>query len=84
MGRIKKKSKKPKSKRFGRIKEKAIEEWNNIPKDYIKKLFNNFRKRCTKIIELKGGRLEHEHLRDISKEMEKEEVNEEKMDEEKT
>ena len=36
----------------------TIEEWNKIPIDYVKKLFINFRKRCEKIIELNGGRLE--------------------------
>ena len=51
----------------------AIEEWNKIPKDFAKKLFINFTKRCKKIIELEGGRLEPEHLREIRKEMEKEE-----------
>ena len=59
----------------------TIEEWNKIPIDYVKKLFINFRKRCEKIIELNGGRLEPEHLREIRKEMEKEEKNKEKMDE---
>ena len=59
----------------------TIEEWNKIPIDYVKKLFINFRKRCEKIIELNGGRLEPEHLREIRKEMEKEEENKEKMDE---
>ena len=51
----------------------TIEEWNKIPIDYVKKLFINFRKRCEKIIELNGGRLEPEHLREIRKEMEKKE-----------
>ena len=59
----------------------TIEEWNKIPVDYVKKLFINFRKRCEKIIELNGGRLEPEHLREIRKEIEKEEENKEKMDE---
>ena len=49
----------------------TIEEWNKIPIDYVKKLFINFRKRCEKIIELNGGRLEPENLREIRKEMEK-------------
>ena len=51
----------------------TIEEWNKIPIDYVKKLFINFRKRCEKIIELNGGKLEPEHLREIRKEMEKKE-----------
>ena len=59
----------------------TIEEWNKIPIDYVKKLFINFRKRCEKIIELNGGRLEPEHLREIRKEMEKEEENKEKINE---
>ena len=63
------------------LKINTIEEWNKIPKDYVKKLFINFRKRCEKIIELNGGRLEPEHLREIRKEMEKEEENKEKINE---
>ena len=66
------------------LKEITIEEWNQIPKDYIKSLFTNFIKRCKKIIELKGARIEPEHLRDIRQEMAKEEYNEEKIDEIKT
>ena len=46
--------------------------WNKIPKYYIRNLFDNFIKRCNKIIELKGGLLEPEHLRDIRRETEKE------------
>ena len=66
------------------LKEITIEEWNQIPKHYIKNLFTNFIKRCKKIIELNGARLEPEHLRDIRKEMaQEEEENEEKIDEEK-
>ena len=66
------------------LKEITIEEWNQIPKDYIKNLFTNFIKICKKIIELKGARLEPEHLRDIRQGMEEEEDNEEKIDEIKT
>ena len=40
----------------------TIEEWIKIPKKFIQKLFKNFIKRCQKIIELKGGRLEPVHL----------------------
>lgn len=54
----------------------SIDEWNKIPKDFIRKLFTNFIKRCKKIIELKGGRLEPASLRQIRKEA-NEEVNEE-------
>ena len=66
------------------LKEITIEEWNQIPKDYNKSLFTDFIKRCKKIIELKGARIEPEHLRDIRQEMAKEEYNEEKIDEIKT
>ena len=48
------KSRNPKN--LEELKEITIEEWNKIPKDYIKNLFNNFIKRCKKIIELKCGR----------------------------
>ena len=47
-----------KPKNLEELKEITIEEWNQIPKDYIKSPFNNFIKRCKKIIELKGARLE--------------------------
>ena len=63
------------------LKEITIEEWNQIPKDYIKSLFSNSIKRCKKVIEVKGARLEPEHLRDIRNEMAKEKVNGEKIDE---
>ena len=66
------------------LKEITIEEWNQIPKDYIKSLFTNFIERCKKIIELKGARLDPEHLRDIRQEMANEEDDEEKIDEIKT
>ena len=65
---LKKRVKSRNPKNAEELKERTIEEWNNIPKDYIKKLFNNFIRRCKKIIELKGGRLEPEHLREIRKE----------------
>ena len=71
LAELKKRVKSSNPKNLEELKEKTIEEWDNIPKDYIKKLFNNFRKKCAIIIELKSGRLEHEHLRNIRKEMEK-------------
>ena len=74
---LKRRVKNPKPKNLEELKVRTIEEWNKIPKDYIKRLFHNFIKRCNKIIELKGGRLEPEHLRDIRKEMEKEDEKEE-------
>ena len=80
---LKKRVKSRNPKNLEELKIIAIEEWNKIPKDFVKKLFINFTKRCKKIIELEGGRLEPEHLREIRKEMEKEEKNEEKMDDEK-
>ena len=55
---------------------------NKIPKDFIQKLFRNFIKRCKKIIELKGGRLEPAHLRQI-RQYNKETNNEEIIDENK-
>ena len=60
------------------LKQITIEEWNKIPKSFVQKLFKNFIKRCEKIIELNGGRLEPVHLQQIRREAE----NEEKEDEE--
>ena len=80
---LKKRVKSRNPKNLNELKEITIEEWNQIPKHYIKNLFTNFIKRCKKIIELNGARLEPEHLRDIRKEMTQEEENEEKIDEEK-
>ena len=53
---------------------------NKIPKSFIQKLFKNFIKRCKKIIELNGRRLEPVHLKQIRKEVmdEEKEVKEEK------
>ena len=53
---LKRKVKSRNPKNLEELKEITIEEWNKIPKDYIKNLFNNFIKRCKKIIELKCGR----------------------------
>ena len=78
---LKKRVKNRKPKNLEELKEITIEEWNQIPKDYIKSLFTDFIKRCKKVIELKGARLEPEHLRDIRNEMAKEKVNGEKIDE---
>ena len=47
---LKKRVKSRNPKNAEELKERTIEEWNNIPKDYIKKLFNNFIRRCKKII----------------------------------
>ena len=84
---LKKRVKSRNPKNAEELKEITIEEWNKIPKEYIKKLFNNFRKRCQKIIELEGVRLEPEHLREIRNEEKEEESkketgNYEKVDEE--
>ena len=73
---LKKRVKSRNPKNLNELKEITIEEWNQIPKHYIEKLFTNFIKRCKKIIELNGARLEPEHLRDIRKEMTQEEENE--------
>ena len=51
-----------------------------MPKELVKNRFKNFIKRCKKIIELKGGRLEQVHLNQIRKE--EEEENKEKKEEE--
>ena len=80
---LKKRVKSRNPKNLEELKVKTIEEWNKIPKDYIQNLFTNFIKRCMKIIELKGARLEPEHLNEIRKELNKEEGNEEKIEEEK-
>ena len=50
------------------LKQITIEEWNKIPKSFVQKLFKNFIKRCEKIIELNGGRLEPVHLQQIRRE----------------
>ena len=57
-------------------KKISIDEWNKIPKSFIQNLFKNFIKRCKKIIELNGGRLEPVHLKQIRKEAEIEEKEE--------
>ena len=67
---LKKRVKNRNPKDLNDLKQITIEEWNNIPKSFIQKLFRNFIKRCKKIIELKGGRLEPAHL--IRKEIEDE------------
>ena len=81
MGRIEKKVKERRAKNLDELKKITIEEWNKIPKSFIQKLFKNFIKRCKKIIELNGGRLEPVHLKQIRKEGEIEEK-EEKEDKE--
>ena len=78
---LKKRVKSRNPKNLNELKQITIEEWNNIPKSFIQKLFRNFIKRCNKIIELKGGRLEPVHLKQIRKEMEVEDK-ERKKDEE--
>ena len=70
---LKKRVKERRAKNLDELKQITIEEWNNIPKSFVQKLFKNFIKRCEKIIELKGGRLEPVHLQQIRKEGEKEE-----------
>ena len=67
---LKKRVKNRNPKNLDELKQITIEEQNNIPKSFIQKLFRNFIKRCNKIIELKGGRLEPVHLKQIRKEME--------------
>ena len=75
---LKKKVKERRAKNLDELKQITIEEWNKIPKSFIQKLFKNFIKRCKKIIELNGGRLEPVHLKQIRKEAEKEEKEEKK------
>ena len=74
---LKKRVKERRAKNLDELKQITIEEWNNIPKSFVQKLFKNFIKRCEKIIELKGGRLEPVHLQQIRKEGEKEEKEDE-------
>ena len=69
---LKKRVKNRNPKDLNELKQITIEEWNNILKNFIQKLFRNFIKRCNKIIGLKGGRLEPIHLKQIRKEMEDE------------
>ena len=83
MGRIKKKVKERRAKNLDELKQITIEEWNKIPQSFIKNLFKNFIKRCKKIIELNGGRLEPVHLQQIRKEAEKETKDEEECEDDK-
>ena len=69
--------KKRRAKDLDELKQIIIEKWNKIPQSFKKKLFKNFIKRCKKIIELNGGRLEPVHLQQIRKEAEKETKEEE-------
>ena len=78
---LKKNVKERRAKNLDELKKITIEEWNIIPKSFIEKLFKNFIKRCKKIIELNGGRLEPVHPKQIRKEDEIEEK-EEKEDKE--
>ena len=81
---LKKRVKERRAKNLDELKLITIEEWNKIPKSFIQKLFKNFIKRCKKIIELNGGRLEPVHLKQIRKEVkdEEKEVKEEKEEKE--
>ena len=84
MAELKKRIKDRRPKNLDELRQISIEEWNKIPQNFIQKLFKNFLKRCKKIIESKGGRLEPVHLRQIRKEMKEENNNEEEiMNEEK-
>ena len=80
MGKIEKRVRERRAKNLDELKLFTIEEWNKIPKSFIQKLFKNFIKRCKKIIELNGRRLEPVHLKQIRKEVmdEEKEVKEEK------
>ena len=81
---LKKRVKERRAKNLDELKLITIEEWNKIQKSFIQKLFKNFIKRCKKIIELNGGRLEPVHLKQIRKEVkdEEKEVKEEKEEKE--
>ena len=59
---MKKRVKERRAKDLDELIQITIEEWNKIPKSFIKKLFKGLIKRCKKIIELNGGRLEPTHL----------------------
>ena len=50
------------------LKKVALEEWNNLPRERIKKCSKNYLRRIKKVIEIKGNRLEEFHLRQIRKE----------------
>ena len=52
---FKKRVKESKSKNLDELKQITIEEWNNIQKSFVQKIFKNFIKRSEKFIELKGG-----------------------------
>ena len=80
---LKKKVKERRAKNLDELKQITIEEWNKIPQSFIKNLFKNFIKRCKKIIELNGGRLEPVHLQQIRKEAEKETKDEEECEDDK-
>ena len=85
MGLIKKKVKQRKPKNLHQLKTFTIEEWNKIPKEYMKNQFKNFTKKLKKIIEIDGRGLDQVHLRQIrkkTKEEENEEENEESEEEE--
>ena len=73
---LKRRVKERRAKNIDQLKQITIEEWNKIPKSFIRKLFKNFIKRCQKVIELNGGRLEPVHLRQIRTEAKNEEEEE--------
>ena len=70
---LKKNVKKRIPKTLDELKKFTIEEWNNIPEEYIKKLVKNYLKRVMKVIEINGNRLEPNNLNEIRKEEEKDE-----------
>ncbi|WP_294242872.1 hypothetical protein [Pseudobutyrivibrio sp.] len=74
---LKKRVKKRNPKNVEDLKKYSLEEWNGFSKEYIKNQFKNFLKRCRKIIEIKGRRLEPVHLQQIRNEEESEENEEE-------
>jgi len=69
---LKKRVKNRNQKNIDELKQIAIEVWNNMSNSFIQKLFRKFTKICKKIIELKDGRLEPVHIRQIRKKIEDE------------
>ena len=67
-------------KNIHQLKIFTIEEWNKIPKKYIKNQFKNFTERLEKIIEIKGRGFDQVHLRQIRKKIKEEENKEENED----
>ena len=64
---LKKRVKKRRPKNVNDLKKITLEEWNKIPLSLIQKKFINYVRRCQKVIDINGGRLEPVHLLEIRK-----------------